>query len=112
MISKKGYCFNFHFSGSHSSSGNMMCEKCNQKVTPMAQDWVSYTLPIKDDWKYATQHRDCTDDQTGWVKIEQDQLKFDNDVKKAIEVINAFKNNDGEYTDAFLVALDKLGLVE
>jgi hypothetical protein len=112
MIRKKGYCFNFHFSGHHGSAGSMMCEKCNKKVDSMTHDWVSYSFPTKHDWKYVTQHRDCTEDQSGWLKVERAKITFDNDVKKAIAIINTFKDDSGGYSSAFHTALSKLGVIE
>lgn len=73
----KPYNFNYHFAGSGGSAGTMICPVCNQPVMDHAHDWVEYTKPMKDDWKYVTVHRKCYADQSGWEKIEHARKKAD-----------------------------------
>jgi hypothetical protein len=71
MILAKPHSFQYHFAGRGGSAGTMICPVCNQPVMNHAHDWVEYTKPMKDDWKFVSVHRKCYADQSGWEKIER-----------------------------------------
>lgn len=75
MILAKPHSFDYYFAGSGCSAGTMICPVCNQPVMDHAHDWVVYTKPVKDDWKFVSVHRKCYGDQSGWEKIERANKK-------------------------------------
>ena len=76
----KPYGHQYFFAGNGSSTGTMVCKKCNQPIFNHNQDWMSYKKSKSYDWSYHCFHRKCYDKQQGWVQIEE---KYKKEVTRA-----------------------------
>lgn len=79
----KPYSHCYHFAGSGSSAGAMICAHCHQPIFNHAHDWLSYKKDTGGDWGYVTFHRKCREDQSGWTKIEAAQ-KAEKDKRESV----------------------------
>jgi hypothetical protein len=104
-----GYNYVHHFAGASVHYGNMKCVHCQQKIDSEEHDFLVYEKDKKGTSRYITRHRDCTEKQAGWIKIEKKRVQFKSDVAFAEKTLTKFKNEDGDFSDAFLEALENLG---
>ena len=106
----KPYSFVYHFSGTATSAGTMICVCCNKEINSFEHDWLEYKKDTKGDWGYRTKHRSCTENQRGWEDLERKSENFERDVEDAMKVLNKFKDKGGEYSNVLYEALNRLNL--
>lgn len=83
-MASKPYEHIFHFAGSSSRAGRMICECCKSPVVPQTQDWLAAKKSYKGDWGYVSWHRSCWNGHDGW------QTLIDKDIDEATNLNAAF----------------------
>lgn len=103
----------YHFGGCGSTTGNMMCRACGNKIDEYADHWMEAQEDTEDyDWQYVTWHRKCCKDQSGWERIERKEKKRIERVKEIKRDFLKYDIGDGKFEDLFYVALEELGLID
>lgn len=106
----KAYGHRYYHQGSNTSCGDLICSKCHKVIDNKTQDWK---CAKKDDkygnWRYILHHRNCTDDQSGWIKIEEKAKEESIIVNEITEFLAKYLERDGCFSDYFYAAMDKLG---
>lgn len=83
-MASKAHDHTFHFAGSRSRAGRMICECCHTPIVPQKQDWLAAKKSDKWDWRYVTWHRSCWNGHDGWQKL------IDKDIDEATNLNAAF----------------------
>lgn len=72
----KPYSHKYFFAGDGSSAGTMICRACGQPIYSDKDDWMSYKKSKSGDWEYHCFHRKCRNDQSPWIKIEENNARM------------------------------------
>lgn len=89
---------------------NMACECCKQQIDTESQDWVCFQRHENYDWRYVLLHRTCSDDDTGWLILEERKAYEENRSNNVIrELATIYKKyglfEEEEIEDLTLAAL-------
>ena len=102
----KEYGHQYFLAGSGGRTGEMICKVCKKCIDSDTQDWLSTQKTIDYDWEYITRHRSCVDDQRGWKKIEREERRHKDSIRKIVEYLGTCGQ------DALHDALVEIGIVE
>jgi len=106
----KEYNTQFHHAGSGCLAGRMLCKTCGEKVNSNSDDWMQSTKDDPEcDWVFVVRHRKCAKSDDGWLKIEAERDTYTAEVGQISEVLSKYKNDRGEFTGAFMEALENSG---
>ena len=91
----KAYDHIFHFAGSSSRAGRMICECCHTPIVPQKQDWVAAKKSYKWDWGYISWHRSCWNGQDGWQRLIVKDIVEATNLNAAFDQLNRLRGSRG-----------------
>lgn len=104
----KSYDHVYHFKGSGTECGTMVCCVCHKPVISETQDWKEAKKDKNGDWGYICHHRECYSNQDGWVNSEKEMARKKAQFEKAkIAVLKCIDEIGGE--GMFDDVIDDLG---
>ena len=103
----------YHFSGCKTKCGRMICAKCGKNIDSLTNDWLEAKKSDKEhDWKYVTWHRDCVEQQNGWLNIEKKIQAYRVRVDLIKDTLIKLNGGESDFAEEFITALGELGLIE
>lgn len=110
---RREYSREYVFKGNLYEAGNMICRVCGERIDSQTQDFMVSKRNTKGGgWEYVTRHRACVIQQSGWEAIEREMEEREQRIKNVLSDFSKYKDKDGEYSDEFWVALDRIGVFD